>query len=672
MRATAMNQTSSRPNPWVRLGLLTLALLATGLLLSPATSPANLARLPGALVLSASASFEQAVLHFTLLPRLTMALLTGAALGFAGTLVQQVLRNPLAAPTTLGVAAGAQLVLGLIMLLAPSLLAWREAWAMAGGLGALALVLLMGARRGFDPLTLTLCGLIVSLYLGAINTVILLFNQEQLAGLFIWGAGELSQNDWRSTLDLLPRLLVAAGAVLLLWRPLQALDLGTEGARSLGLSPGITRTLALVLAVYLTALTVSHVGVVGFIGLAAPAIVRLLGARTLRQRLLASALTGALLCLVADGIAQQLTLAFGHLLFPTGAATALIGGPVLLWVLTRNRLMPTRPSEPMAMAPARRGFPVAGMVVLGLAVLGSLAITLSLGPTWEGWRWTALDNDTGLLAMRLPRMTTALMAGGLLAGAGVIVQRLVRNPMASPELLGISTGAAMGMVLLVLTIGTGSRTLQILAGGLGGTLVLLALLLLSRRSGFSPQRLLLGGIALSALLDAGIRMVLAMGDAQAVVLLNWLAGSTWLSGQTDALTLGIVTPILVLLALLTTRWLDLLPLGDSAALSLGLPLAPVRLLLLMLAALITAAATLVVGPLSFVGLMAPHLARLLGYQRALPQLLAAFVVGSLLMLWADWLARSLVYPYELPAGLVATLIGGGYFLTRMYRMPAPH
>lgn len=517
-----MSLVTSPHYPSLRLIALTLSLLLVGLILSPATSLDNLIRLPGSLALSTSASFEQAVLHYTLLPRLSIALLTGAALGLAGTLVQQVLRNPMAAPTTLGVAAGAQLALGLVMLLAPSLLVWREAWAMAGGLTALALVLLMGARRGFDPLTLTLCGLIVSLYLGAINTVILLFNQEQLAGLFIWGAGELSQNDWRSTLELLPRLAVAAGLALALWRPLQALDLGTEGARSLGLSPGITRVLALMLAVYLTALTVSHVGVVGFIGLAAPAIVRLLGARTLRQRMLASTLTGALICLIADGIAQQLTLVFGHLLFPTGAATALIGGPVLLWVLTRNRLMPARPAEPVSITPSRKEFSKTGLLVLGLITLGSLAITLLFGPSWEGWQWTGFNGETALLAMRMPRITTALMAGGLLAGAGVIVQRLTRNPMASPELLGISTGAAMGMVVLTLSFGSGSRTLQILAGGLGGTLVLLTLLLLSRRSSFSPQRLLLGGIALSALLDAGTRMILAAG-----MLRPWCCSTGW-------------------------------------------------------------------------------------------------------------------------------------------------
>jgi iron complex transport system permease protein len=140
-----------------------------------------------------------------------------------------------------------------------------------------------------------------------------------------------------------------------------------------------------------------------------------------------------------------------------------------------------------------------------------------------------------------------------------------------------------------------------------------------------------------------------------------------MAGQQDAWILLLITPVLLILALACSRWLELLPLGDAPAQALGVPLAPVRLGMLLLAALMTAAATLVVGPLSFVGLMAPHLARMIGFRRALPQLLAAFVLGSLLMLWADWLARSLVYPYELPAGLVATLIGGGYFLVRLYR-----
>ena len=222
--------------------------------------------------------------------------------------------------------------------------------------------------------------------------------------------------------------------------------------------------------------------------------------------------------------------------------------------------------------------------------------------------------------MRLPRLMTALMAGGLLALAGTMVQRMTRNPMASPELLGISTGAALGMVVLVLAFDTQSRYAQILAGGLGGSLVLLALLALSRRSGFSPQRILLGGIALSALL-VKIRMVLAMGDTQSVTLLNWLSGPR-MAGQQDAWICWwfcrccwfwhLLQPLAELL-----RW-GCLCASAGSSVDYG-----------------TIGHAVAGGtydcrrhpggwPLSFVGLMAPHLARMIGFRRAMPQLLAAF------------------------------------------------
>src|SRR5690554_101575 len=241
-----------QPTLIYRKTVIGLVLLALGFALSPVTRPENFSQLDLAFRLGPDADFNTAVLHFTLLPRLVMALLCGAALGIAGVLIQQVLRNPLAAPTTLGVAAGAQLFLGLVMLFAPALLVWRELWAMAGGVLALGLAMLMARKRGFDPLTLTLCGLIVSLYLGAINTVIMLFHHEQLASLFIWGAGELSQNDWQGVASLLPHLCITILVSLVFVRPLQALDLGTEGARALGMSPSLFRGMALLLAVYLT------------------------------------------------------------------------------------------------------------------------------------------------------------------------------------------------------------------------------------------------------------------------------------------------------------------------------------------------------------------------------------------------------------------------------------
>ncbi|MCP1366480.1 iron chelate uptake ABC transporter family permease subunit, partial [Halomonas sp. BBD48] len=229
----------------------------------------------------------QIVAHYSWWPRLTIALLAGGGLALAGVLMQQVLRNPLAAPTTLGVASGANLGLLVATLLAPGLLELGREWvALIGGGLAMGLVFLLAWRRGLSPVVVVLAGLVVNLYFGALGMVLLLFNQEALKGLLIWGAGSLSQNSWDGVAFLWPRLLVGVLLAFAMLKPLSVLELDDANARSLGVSLKYLRLASLGLAVFLTACVVSVVGVIGFIGLAAPAIVRLLGARRLGPRLL--------------------------------------------------------------------------------------------------------------------------------------------------------------------------------------------------------------------------------------------------------------------------------------------------------------------------------------------------------------------------------------------------
>lgn len=230
---------------------------------------------------------SQAVVHFSWLPRLAVTLLAGAALGLAGILMQQVLRNPLASPTTLGVASGAQLALMMVTLFAPSwLLLGREWIAMAGGSLAMGLVFALAWRRQLNPVVIVFAGLVINLYLAAISMGLLLFFQEELKGLLVWGSGSLVQNSWSGVSYLLPRLLAAAALAVVLVRPLAVLELDDASARSLGVSLQHLRFAGLGLAVFVTACVVSVVGLIGFIGLAAPAMVRLLGIRQLGQRLL--------------------------------------------------------------------------------------------------------------------------------------------------------------------------------------------------------------------------------------------------------------------------------------------------------------------------------------------------------------------------------------------------
>lgn len=606
---------------------------------------------------------RQLLVHYAWAPRLVIAWLAGAGLGLAGVVFQQVLRNPLASPTTLGVSAGAYLALALTLTWAPGLLAYGREWVtMLGGTVAIAVVFALAWRQALSPLALVLAGLTFSLYCGALGAIMLLLDTNSLTPLFIWGGGSLTQQGWGGVAYLAPRLGVVAVLIGLMLRPLTLLGMDDESGRNLGVSPVLMRLVALGLGVAASAFVVSAVGVIGFVGLAAPVLAQLGGARRLRDRLIWAPAIGAALLWITDQLVQRAGGLYGDML-PTGAATALLGSPLLLWLLPRLR----RNVEPpgggagvVARRLARPGLVAAAGLAL-LAVTIALALTFGRGP--DGWLF-AYDI---VMPWRAPRVIAALAAGAMLAMAGTLMQRLTANPMASPELLGINAGAIFGLLALSFVVIAPGLLLQTAAGACGAVMTLGLLLLAGRRSAFAPDRMLLAGLALGAFFDSIAVALMASGDPRAAALLYWMSGSTYRVHGTEAGTALAIMAIGLALAPLCARWLEILPLGESTSRALGVDLGRARLCLMLLTALLAAAATLVVGPLSFIGLLAPHLARLIGFQRALAQLLAAALIGALVLVAADWLGRNLLFPRQLPAGLLATLIGGPYLMFLLRR-----
>ncbi len=658
---------SSLSSPLLRPGLC-LLVLTLGL------ACAELARqLPGALWWQALFSPElddarQAVVHFSWLPRLAICLLAGAALGLAGTLMQQVLRNPLASPTTLGVASGAQLALMMVTLLAPSwLLIGREWIAMAGGSLAMGLVFALAWRRQLNPVVIVFAGLVINLYLAAISMGLLLFFQEELKGLLVWGSGSLAQNSWSGVGYLLPRLLLAAMLAVVLVRPLAVLELDDASARSLGVSLKHLRFAGLGLAVFITACVVSVVGLIGFIGLAAPAMVRLLGVRKLAQRLLWAPILGALLLAATDLLLQTLS-RFWPVLIPTGAMTALLGAPLLLWLIPRLGIKQSAPKANSSLQLARHPAPtrLVGLMVLGLAA--AVIASLLFGQGMGGWGWPSWLRWQAQLEWRLPRTLAAGAAGVLLALAGTLLQRVSNNPMASPELLGVSGGTFMGVIAAALLLPALPLPMMLLGGLVGAFACLLLLVFINRRNGFQPERILLSGIAITALFEPLQAIALANGDLRVQQLLSWMSGSTYYVTQPVALALVVLALLMLAACLLVSRWLDLMPMGPAVATALGIHLGRAQLTILLLVAVLTASATMVIGPLSFAGLLAPHLARLMGLVRARWHLLGAAGCGALLMVSADWIGQQILFPQEVPVGLVSTLLGGAYFMWCLRRL----
>ena len=598
------------------------------------------------------------------LPRMAMALLAGGSTAAATMLMQQLMRNPLASDGTLAVSSGAQTALVAATVFAPSFLSYgTSAVAFAGAAAALGAVLRLSARRALQPLSVVLAGLVVSLYLGSLTSIVMLFFSEETRGVMQWGSGSLVQDSWRDTLGLLWWIAVAAILTAFLIKPLNIMSLGDTQAESAGIPVKKIRLLSLAVAAFLSAGVVGFVGMMGFVGLAAATLVRQTGVRTLPMRLICSFIIGALLLMLTDNGLMLLKHYRGTDL-PAGAVTALVGAPLLLWLTAKA---PPRPSFQTTSDISTAAPHVPRLLrFLPLIAVAVSVLAFTVGRYDETLRLTI---DPEYFVFRYPRVLLAAATGTMLALTGVILQRLTQNPMAGPELLGISSGTAFGAMAVVMLFGITSGSSWFWLTGIVSALVSLGLLMLfNRKNGFTPEKILLTGMALAALADAAIRIWTASGDFRVQLLLLWMSGSTYQATPESALTVGLLAVASLLLILPLQRWLGLLSLNATIVRSVGINVPLARLVLIVSSAALTALSTLLIGPLSFVGLLAPHLARMLGARLPKQQLAAAALIGASVMMTADWLGRQVMFPYEVPAGMMATLIGGAYFMMMMRKL----
>ncbi|HFC8510262.1 TPA: Fe(3+)-hydroxamate ABC transporter permease FhuB [Neisseria subflava] len=598
------------------------------------------------------------------LPRMAMALLAGGSTAAATMLMQQLMRNPLASDGTLAVSSGAQTALVAATVFAPSFLSYgTSAVAFAGAAVALGAVLWLSSRRGLQPLTVVLAGLVVSLYLGSLTGIVMLFFSEETRGVMQWGSGSLVQDSWRDTLGLLWRVAATALFTAFLIKPLTIMSLSDTQAEAVGIPVKKIRLLSLAAAAFLGASVVGFVGMMGFAGLAAATLVRQTGVRTLPMRLICSFIIGALLLMLTDN-SLMLLKHYRGIDLPAGAVTALIGAPLLLWLMMKT---PSRPSFQTASDTAPAALHTSRLLrLLPLIAIAAAVLALTVGRYDETLRLTI---DPEYFVFRCPRVMLAAATGTMLALTGVMLQRLTQNPMAGPELLGISSGTAFGAMACVMLFGITSGSGWFWLVGVISALASLGLLMLfNRKNGLTPEKVLLTGMAIAALADAAIRIWTASGDYRVQQLLVWMSGSTYQATPESALIVSLLAAASLLLILPLQRWLGLLSLNADVAQSTGVNVSLARMVLIASSAALTAAATLLIGPLSFVGLLAPHLARMLGARLPGQQLAAAALIGASVMMTADWLGRQVMFPYEVPAGMMATLIGGAYFMMMMRKL----
>jgi iron complex transport system permease protein len=334
----------------------------------------------------------------------------------------------------------------------------------------------------------------------------------------------------------------------------------------------------------------------------------------------------------------------------------------------------------------RRRLPYAGTVaLLGLAVLASMTIATGIGPVrlppgdvasivWHhftGGQVGTTPEDLIVWRIRFPRVLLGAVVGAGLAVAGAVVQGVVRNPVADPYLLGLSSGASVGAVLVITTGATflGALTLPVAAFAGAAAAMGVVLLLARSRGRLLPLRLVLVGVTCGHLFAGLTSFMLSRADSSAAQqqiifwMLGGLSGAQWASLPVPATVLAAT----VLLLLIGGRSLNVLVLGDEACAALGVDAARLRWYLLVLTTALTGTVVAVSGGIGFVGLITAHVARMVVGADHRRMLTVAAMLGALFLIWSDVAARVLIPPAELPIGILTAFLGVPFFLLVMHR-----
>lgn len=338
--------------------------------------------------------------------------------------------------------------------------------------------------------------------------------------------------------------------------------------------------------------------------------------------------------------------------------------------------------------PVRPAFVLPSLLVTGLgALVLSIAVAVSVGavavPLGTVWGVVADRLAPGLVTrdwtagqaaivweIRLPRAILAALVGAGLALVGASLQSVTRNSLADPHLLGISSGGAFGAILALLHTGLflGLLTVPLMAfaGALASTLTVLGVSSFARAT--SADRLVLAGVAVSFVVMAGANVLIFLGDPRAVqTVVFWMLGGLGLAQWNQLVYPAAILAVCMAWFIANAGRLNAMTIGDETASTLGIPVARFRLSVFVVGALLTGCMVAFSGVIGFVGLMIPHIVRLLvggDYGRVLP---ASALIGAIFLVWADIAARTVMAPEDIPIGIVTGLIGGVFFIWLLAR-----
>lgn len=306
--------------------------------------------------------------------------------------------------------------------------------------------------------------------------------------------------------------------------------------------------------------------------------------------------------------------------------------------------------------------------ILMVIFLASILISIRIGSVDVSYQdiWRAITTESGGISgiirnIRIPRVCMAVLIGANLAVSGVLLQGVMGNPMADPGITGISAGASVVVMIVMLYIPQAIASMP-LFGFIGGMSACILIYSLAWKKGLSPMRIVLAGVAVNSMLGGVSGMLQILNSEDLTGVLNWLNGELGKKSWEQVKYITIYSVIGLFVTFFLYKYLDVLTLGDKNTRSLGYNPNVLRIIISAVAVLLAAISTAYVGIIGFIGLVVPHISRMLVGSEHKKLLPFSALLGSSMLLMADTVGRTIISPYEVPVGIITTVFGGPFFL----------
>ena len=606
-----------------------------------------------AYMISPENSMQATIFVYATAPRILGGILSGVALAVSACLLQMIYKNPLLSSSTLGMVSSVKLmmVLGMIFF---SFLTPYEHFIVQYIYTLLVIFFIFRISQKWGSNGIVIIGLLAGFIQSAFTAFFVLYHNKWLDSLFFWNLGDVLNSTW-SNVWLLYGLVVPILCILYLMRlSIQTLDLDTSTAQSIGVNVVRVHKIFIVLSVFLSVVVISLFGVIGFVGIVAPNIARMKKNITPKMIVLLSAFIGAWVVLIADFTSQLLD-KFGlfdsFMTLPAGVFTSMIGGVMIIILSIRYRIFDITKHqlsiEPLGYIKSYMVWIVMSIFIISTIFRGHTDIDLS-----HIYDYIFMGENNFALQERFSRLFLSVSVGLGSALCGAILQILLKNPLVSPEILGVSSISSCGIILALIFFPSYLNSVHSIGiGVLGAIIGFLCIAYVVQYGYLTTGGMVILGIALTATFSALSQVFMIFASAQQIYILQWLNGSLNSIDSHIAMVSMIIIWLCIVGLFVFKRYITVLPLGKSINISIGVPYKQGYMIILGICSILIGAVVVILGPISLVGLVAPYFAKFITGTRHKYYMFNTMILGAGLLTLSDGIGRTLHSTIQLPMSI---------------------